>query len=54
MIAKYLYDVKPTKWSRAFFSSRRYSIMKTGIAESLNNIKRKARLMPVGFLLEWL
>ena len=28
--------------------------MTTEIAESLNNVDQKARLMPVGFLLEWL
>ena len=28
--------------------------MTTNIAESLNNVDQKARLMPVGFLVEWL
>ncbi|GMN72735.1 hypothetical protein TIFTF001_052058 [Ficus carica] len=51
---RYLVEADPTKWSRAYFNGRRYAIMKTNIAESFNNVDRKARLMPVGFLVEWL
>lgn len=51
---RYLLQADPTKWSRAYFSGRRYAIMTTNIAESLNSVDRKARLMPVGFLVEWL
>ena len=51
---RYLVQADPTKWSRAYFNGRRYAIMTTNIAESLNNVDRKARLMPVGFLVEWL
>ncbi|GMN21846.1 hypothetical protein TIFTF001_043400 [Ficus carica] len=51
---QYLVQVDPTKWSRAYFNERRYAIMTTNIAESLNSVDRKARLMPVGFLVEWL
>ncbi|GMN70233.1 hypothetical protein TIFTF001_039278 [Ficus carica] len=51
---RYLVETDPTKWSRAYFNGRRYAIMTTNIAESFNNMDRKARLMPVGFLVEWL
>ncbi|GMN63707.1 hypothetical protein TIFTF001_032790 [Ficus carica] len=51
---RYLVQADPTKWSRAYFNGRRYAIMTTNIAESLNNVDWKARLMPVGFLVEWL
>lgn len=51
---RYLVQADPTKWSRAYFNGRRYAIMTTNIVESLNNVDRKARLMPVGFLVEWL
>ncbi|GMN31627.1 hypothetical protein TIFTF001_041618 [Ficus carica] len=51
---QYLVQANPTKWSRAYFNGRRYAIMTTNIAESLNSVDRKARLMPVGFLVEWL
>ncbi|GMN48193.1 hypothetical protein TIFTF001_017370 [Ficus carica] len=51
---RYLVEADPTKWSRAYFNGRRYAIMTTNIAESFNNVDRKARLMPVGFLVEWL
>ena len=53
-IHRYLMDADPAKWSRAFFNGRRYAIMTTNIAESLNNVDRKARLLPVGYLVEWL
>ncbi|GMN68128.1 hypothetical protein TIFTF001_037205 [Ficus carica] len=51
---RYLVQTDPTKWSRAYFNGWRYAIMTTNIAESLNNVDRKARLMLVGFLVEWL
>ncbi|GMN38298.1 hypothetical protein TIFTF001_007526 [Ficus carica] len=51
---RYLIEANPTKWSRAYFNGRRYAIMTTNIAESFNNVDRKARLMPVGLLVEWL
>ncbi|GMN58103.1 hypothetical protein TIFTF001_027205 [Ficus carica] len=51
---RYLLQADPTKWSRAYFSGRRYAIMTTNITESLNSVDRKARLMPVGLLVEWL
>ncbi|GMN74982.1 hypothetical protein TIFTF001_052500 [Ficus carica] len=51
---QYLVQADPTKWSRAYFNGRRYTIMKTNITESLNSVDRKARLMLVGFLVEWL
>ncbi|GMN21588.1 hypothetical protein TIFTF001_048901 [Ficus carica] len=51
---RYFLQVDPKKQSRAYFNGRRYAIMTTNIAESLNNVDRKARLMPVGFLVEWL
>ncbi|GMN67128.1 hypothetical protein TIFTF001_036184 [Ficus carica] len=51
---RYLVHADPTKWSRAYFNGQRYAIMTTNIAESLNSVDRKAKLMPVGFLVEWL
>ncbi|GMN54564.1 hypothetical protein TIFTF001_023684 [Ficus carica] len=51
---RYLVQTDPTKWSRAYFNGRRYAIMTTNITESLNSVDRKVRLMPVGFLVEWL
>ncbi|GMN64858.1 hypothetical protein TIFTF001_033921 [Ficus carica] len=51
---RYLVQADPTKWSRAYFNGRRYAIMTTNIAESLNSVDRKARLIPVGFMVEWL
>ncbi|GMN57143.1 hypothetical protein TIFTF001_026255 [Ficus carica] len=51
---RYLMQADPTKWSRAYFNRWRYAIMTTNIAELLNSVDRKARLMPVGLLVEWL
>ncbi|GMN45107.1 hypothetical protein TIFTF001_014281 [Ficus carica] len=51
---RYLVQADSTKWSRAYFNGRMYAIMTTNIAESLNSVDRKARLIPVGFLVEWL
>ena len=49
---RYLMQADPTKWSHTYFSGRRYAIMTTNIAESLNSVDRKARLISVGFLME--
>ncbi|XP_024026072.1 uncharacterized protein LOC112092958 [Morus notabilis] len=49
-IHRYLMDAYPVKWSRTFFNGRQYTIMTTNITESLNNVDRKARLMPVGIV----
>ncbi|GMN67343.1 hypothetical protein TIFTF001_036405 [Ficus carica] len=51
---RYLVQADPTKWLRAYFNRRRYAIMTTNIAKSLNGVDQNARLMPVGFLVEWL
>ncbi|GMN63835.1 hypothetical protein TIFTF001_032889 [Ficus carica] len=51
---RYLLQADPKKWSRAYFNGRRYAIMTINIVESLNSIKWKAKLMLVGFLVEWL
>ncbi|GMN48634.1 hypothetical protein TIFTF001_017803 [Ficus carica] len=51
---RYLVSADLTKWSRAYFNGRRYAIMTTNIVESLNSVDQKARLMAVGFLVEWL
>ncbi|GMN60740.1 hypothetical protein TIFTF001_029839 [Ficus carica] len=51
---RYLVHGDPTKRSCAYSSGRRYAIMTTNITESLNNMDQKARLIPVGFLVEWL
>ncbi|CAA3004504.1 FAR1-RELATED SEQUENCE 5-like [Olea europaea subsp. europaea] len=42
------------KWSRAFFSGRRYSIMTTDIARSINVTDVQAKDMPITRLIEWL
>ncbi|GMN64659.1 hypothetical protein TIFTF001_033749 [Ficus carica] len=51
---RYLLQADPKIWSRSYFSGRRYAIMTTNIVESLNSVDQKAKLMPVGFLVEWL
>ncbi|GMN59607.1 hypothetical protein TIFTF001_028698 [Ficus carica] len=51
---RYPVQTDSTKWSRAYFNGRRYAIMTSNIAKSLNSVDWKARLMPVGFLRELL
>ncbi|GMN47646.1 hypothetical protein TIFTF001_016820 [Ficus carica] len=40
---RYLVQSDLTKWSRAYFNGRKYTIMITNIVESLSNVDRKAR-----------
>ncbi|PON63673.1 hypothetical protein PanWU01x14_130050 [Parasponia andersonii] len=53
-IRAYLAEAGNEKWSRAFFSAGRYSMMTANIAESLNIDDAKTREMPVATLVEWL
>ncbi|KAF4357717.1 hypothetical protein F8388_025720 [Cannabis sativa] len=53
-IRPYLAEVGHEKWSRAFFTGGRYSIMTANIAESMNIVDGSAREMPVAALVEWL
>ena len=45
-------EAKVHQWSRLFFPGRRYSIMTTNIAESMNVVLRDAREYPIVSLLE--
>lgn len=47
-------DVGYDKWARSHFPGRRYSMMTSNNAESMNACDRKARELPVVKLLEWL
>ncbi|XP_052197184.1 uncharacterized protein LOC127804365 [Diospyros lotus] len=42
-----LMEARPEKWSRAYCPRRRYSMMTTNIAESLNKCMMKARRLPI-------
>ncbi|PON37164.1 hypothetical protein TorRG33x02_347980 [Trema orientale] len=53
-IRAYLAEAGNEKWSRAFFSAGRYSMMTANITESLNIDDAKTREMPVATLVEWL
>ncbi|XP_062113898.1 uncharacterized protein LOC133824895 [Humulus lupulus] len=53
-IRPYLAEIGHEKWSRAFFTGGRYSIMTANIAESMNIVDGSAREMPVATLVEWL
>ena len=48
----YLMEADPRKWSRCYFLSKRYSIMTTNIAESMNAVLRDAREYPLIGMLE--
>ena len=43
----YLNEVGYPKWARAHFGGRRYNIMTTNIAESMNSVMRYARFLPI-------
>ena len=53
-IRPYLEEVGYERWSRAFFEKRRYSIMTSNIAESMNSVDVEARNLPIHALLDWL
>ncbi len=53
--AKYLEEsVGCSRWARAEFSSRRYNMMTTNIAESMNALLKEARSLPVLSLLNYI
>ncbi|XP_049400063.1 uncharacterized protein LOC125864192 [Solanum stenotomum] len=53
-IRDYLYDIGYSKWSRAYSKCKRTWTMTSNIAESLNNVNRIARRLPVISLLEFM
>ena len=50
----YLNEVGYPKWARAHFNGRRYNIMTTNIAESMNAVVRYAHSLPITNLVEYL
>ena len=50
---KYVDDIGPEKWSRAHFPGRRYNLMTSNHAESINAVTRHARKMPIMMLMEF-
>lgn len=48
----YLMEADPSKWARCFFPARRYSILTTNIAESMNAVLKEARGFPIIGMLE--
>ncbi|XP_010327591.2 uncharacterized protein [Solanum lycopersicum] len=53
-IRPYLFDIGYSKWSRAYSNCKRTWTMTSNIAESLNNVNRLARRLPVISLLEFI
>ena len=53
-IRQYLFDIGYNKWSRAYSNCKRTWSMTSNIAESLNNVNRLARRLPVISLLEFM
>nr|AAV31178.1 Putative transposase, identical [Solanum tuberosum] len=53
-IRDYLYDIGYSKWSRAYSKCKRTWTMTSNVAESLNNVNRIARMLPVISLLEFM
>ena len=51
-VYNYLMEAEPWKWARCYFPSKRYSIMTTNIAESMNAVLREAREFPLIGMLE--
>ena len=52
-IVTYLEEIDYEKWARAYFLGKRYTVLTTNIAESLNAVTRHARELPIVSLLEW-
>ncbi|XP_034212988.1 uncharacterized protein LOC117625556 [Prunus dulcis] len=50
-VAQYLEEAGLHKWSRAHMDGRRYNVMTTNIAESINSVLRFARMLPVVYLI---
>ncbi|XP_020412431.1 uncharacterized protein LOC109947187 [Prunus persica] len=50
-VAQYLEEAGLYKWSRAHMDGRRYNVMTTNIAESINSVLRFARMLPVVHLI---
>ncbi|XP_038702589.1 uncharacterized protein LOC119999144 [Tripterygium wilfordii] len=50
----YLLEAGFAKWSRAHFPGRRYNILTTNIADSMNAVLREARHLPITMLVEHL
>ncbi|KAL6289246.1 hypothetical protein ACE6H2_006756 [Prunus campanulata] len=50
-VAEYLQQTGLHKWSRAHMDGRRYNVMTTNIAESINSVLRFARMLPVVHLI---
>ncbi|XP_044489961.1 uncharacterized protein LOC123214249 [Mangifera indica] len=50
----YLCEVGYDRWARAYFSSHRYNVMTTNIAESFNALVKHARGLPITMLLEFI
>ena len=54
-VTKYLEeDVGTVRWARSSGAFRRYDIMTTNIAESINAVAKEARKLPVTNLVEWM
>ncbi|CAL8084251.1 unnamed protein product [Prunus armeniaca] len=51
-VAQYLESAGLHKWSRAHMDGRRYNVMTTNIAESINSVLRFARMLPVLHLID--
>ncbi|KAL0553530.1 hypothetical protein IC582_007428 [Cucumis melo] len=49
---KYLNDIGIVRWSRVYFPGRRYNMMTTNIAESMNYILKEPRVLPIASFLE--
>ena len=49
---QYLEEIEVERWARCRFTTKRYNLMTTNIAECMNAILRDAREMPVVPLLE--
>ncbi|KAH9751900.1 SWIM-type domain-containing protein [Citrus sinensis] len=51
-VHQYLTDAGYEKWARSFFEGRRYGIMTTNIAESMNSVLKEARSLPIHKLMD--
>ena len=52
-IRPYLHKIGYEKWSRAYATGKRYSILTTNIAESMNSATKHGRGLPVAAFVEW-
>ena len=51
-VARYLLDIGVDRWAHSHSSRKRYNIMTTGIVESLNDVLKSARDLPILKLVE--